>query len=144
MTYKTIANHAEIDLFIKCAFQWVGTPYRWGGDDPSGIDCSGLVQECLESIGRNPPGGDKTADGIYRAMAEYARPTDFTRKGCVLFFGTEDKITHTAISISKNFMVEAGGGGSKTVSEEAAWAHNAWVRVRPVNSRSDLVASLAL
>lgn len=104
---------------------------------------SGLVQECLESIGRNPPGGDKTADGIYRAIKKY-RMKDLPNKGSILFFGTEDRITHTAIAINRLYMIEAGGGGSRTTSEKAAWAHNAWVRVRPIASRKDLVAAFLL
>lgn len=115
----------------------------WGGDDPSGIDCSGLVQECLKSVGKNPPGGDKTADDIYRAMLNdrsKIRPT----KGAILFFGTDDRITHIAIAIDNAFMIEAGGGGSNTKSEKAAWAQNAWVRVRPIDSRPDLVACVPL
>lgn len=143
MTYKYLAKTTEIELFVKCAFRWVGTPYVWGGDDPSGIDCSGLVQECLKSIGKNPPGGDKTADGIYRALCKH-RCIGLADKGSLLFFGTQDRITHVAIAIDKTFMIEAGGGGSKTKSEKAAWAHNAWVRVRPISSRLDLVASIPL
>jgi cell wall-associated NlpC family hydrolase len=138
-----MASAAEIDLLVKCAFKWVGTPYRWGGDDPSGIDCSGLVQECLESVGKNPPGGDKTADGIYRAVSIY-RGNGVPRKGALLFFGSVDRITHIAIAIDKRFMIEAGGGGSKVHSTQDAWAANAWVRVRPISTRKDFVDCLFL
>ena len=142
-TYKDFARMSEVNLFVKCAFRWVGTPYRWGGDDPSGIDCSGLVQECLESVGKNPPGGDKTADGIYRAMLNYRKSSNLD-KGSILFFGSEDKITHIAIAIDRTFMIEAGGGGSKTNTMQDAWAHNAWVRLRPITTRKDLVAAIPL
>jgi len=143
LRYKMDARASDIDMLLKCAFRWVGTPYIWGGDDPSGIDCSGLVQECLKSIGKNPPGGDKTADGIYRAVRDYRR-SGTPSKGALLFFGAEDRITHTAIAVDRTFMIEAGGGGSKTASVDAAWAHNAWVRVRPIDSRSDFVGCLIL
>tara|TARA_R110000868_G_scaffold262381_10_gene520744 strand:- start:488 stop:934 length:447 start_codon:yes stop_codon:yes gene_type:complete len=143
-TYKYHARISEVDMFVKCAFQWVGTPYRWGGDDPSGIDCSGLVQECLKSIGKNPPGGDKTADGIYRALLQYRKSSN-AEKGCILFFGDHDeKITHTAIAIDRTFMVEAGGGGSRTKTTGDAWAQNAWVRIRPIATRKNLVAAMPL
>lgn len=142
-TYKHFASVSEVHLFVKCAIRWVGIPYRWGGDDPSGLDCSGLVQECLKSIGKNPPGGDKTADGIYRAMKNY-RKSASPEKGSILFFGSEDKIVHTGIAIDNKFMIEAGGGGSRTKTVDDAWAQNAWVRMRPITSRKDLVAALPL
>ena len=140
MTYKYRAKTAEVDLFIKCAFNWIGTPYIWGGDDKSGIDCSGLVQECLKSIGKNPPGGDKTADGIYRAMIEYRDTEHWPCKGSLLFFGKEDRITHTAIAIDSNFMIEAGGGNRYTTTVEKAIKRRAFVRMRPIKYRRDLRA----
>ncbi|MDF1545096.1 MAG: NlpC/P60 family protein [bacterium] len=50
--------------FLQTALSYLGRPYRWGGDDPSGIDCSGLVVECLKSVGTLEEHEDFSADRL--------------------------------------------------------------------------------
>ena len=38
----------------KLAWKYIGKFYKWGGDDPSGFDCSGFVIEILKSVGILP------------------------------------------------------------------------------------------
>lgn len=44
------AAYRESD-FVSVAERFVGTPYLWGGKTSLGIDCSGLVQLALASVG---------------------------------------------------------------------------------------------
>lgn len=44
----------ESDL-VEVARRFLGTPYLWGGKTSAGLDCSGLVQLALQSIGRDCP-----------------------------------------------------------------------------------------
>jgi cell wall-associated NlpC family hydrolase len=37
------------------AMQYLGVPYRWGGEDPSGFDCSGLAAYAYRQIGKSVP-----------------------------------------------------------------------------------------
>ena len=129
-----------MNILRDYALQFVGTPYRWGGDDPmDGFDCSGFVQELLASCGIDPP-ADQTAQGLYN---HFEKLGGYNKHGCgaLAFYGKSvTQITHVALMIDPYRIVEAGGGGSKTLTRQDAAAQNAYVRVRLLNARGDLVA----
>ena len=124
------------------ALRFVGLTYAWGGDDPlNGWDCSGLVQELLASIGMDPP-GDQTAQTLFN---HYEKSSTWNVFGCgsIAFYGESvTKITHVAMMIDQYRIVEAGGGDSSVTSAKIAAEKNAFVRVRLLNQRKDLVAVL--
>lgn len=125
------------DLLVQYALRFVGLPYRWGGDDSiDGFDCSGFALEILAAFGFNLP--DQTAAGLYiwcKTMG--ARPE--TRPGALAFYGKQGKISHVGVVINKDLMVEAGGGGAAVTSKDLAASLNAFVRIRPIRYRQDLV-----
>ena len=130
-----------MDRLIDYAMQHVGLPYRWGGDDPMrGYDCSGFVQEILASVGEDPA-GDQTADSLYRHFSRYGKLQQ-PDAGALAFFGSGTKITHVTFCIDNFRMIEAGGGGSKVKTVEDAARQNAYIRVRPISLRSDLVETI--
>ena len=136
---------SRIDLMISYAIKMLGTPYRWGGATPmSGFDCSGLTQECLRAIGAMPAYYDHTAQMMHDGLIKTCKSQGIER-GSILFFGkSKTGITHCAIAVDKHHMIEAGGGGSKTLTLSNAIRDEAFVRIRPISSRKDLVASLIL
>ena len=124
--------------------QFVGLPYIWGGDDPiRGMDCSGFAQEILEAFGAHPsPGQDLTAQGLYDALQKTGQYNN-SGIGALAFYGKDfRRITHVAIIIGPNLIIEAGGGGSKTLTDKDAAAQNAYIRIRPLKRRSDLIACI--
>lgn len=140
----------RMQLLINTAMSYVNTPYKWGGDDPSGIDCSGLVQEILASIGEDPK-GDQTAQKLFEYFEKNGRVffnhfetiSDADSLGALAFYGkNRDTIKHVGFIVGLNplRMVEAGGGGRHIRTIKDAIKHNAYVRVRPVSSRKDLLA----
>jgi len=124
---------------IAYAMCFVGLPYHWGGDDTiEGFDCSGLVQEILASVGKDPP-GDQTADGLFRHFINNGT-MDLRKPGALAFFGQLGKgITHVGFMVDSWRMLEAAGGGSKTRTLADAAKHNAYIRIRPITNRVDLV-----
>lgn len=134
-------NPREVALNYSLSF--IGTPYRWGGSDPiDGFDCSGFVQEVLAAVGLDPA-GDQTAAQLYASLKHSAVPLDKVPSGGLVFFGTsEASISHVGFCIGNGLMVEAGGGGSATTSREAAAAQDAYIRIRPIRRRKDLIAAV--
>lgn len=126
-------------ILTDYAMSFLGSPYIWGGDDPTGWDCSGLVQEILASVNMDPP-GDQTASGLYAHFMR-ERHTLKAKAGSLAFYG-KTKISHVAFMIDDWRVIEAGGGGSKTRTADDAAAQNAFVRIRPVYRRTDLVRIL--
>ena len=125
----------EQDVFLKVAWHYLGTPYVWGGDDPSGLDCSGYAIECLRSVGAFPRSGDTTADGLMRRLApvgaDDVRPCDL-----VFFLNGSGRATHVGIILDPpHLYIGAEGGRSSTSDADAAWAANAFVKVCPLESR---------
>lgn len=123
---------------VKYAWTHLNSFYKWGGDDPSGWDCSGLVQEILAAVGLDPR-GDQTADTLSIAFEKIDFYENGIQEGCLCFFGSAARVTHVGFSIGNGLMIEAGGGGSNTTSAAAAIRQNAYVRIRPISNRKDLV-----
>ncbi len=131
-------------ILYEYAMRMLGIPYRWGGDDLiDGLDCSGLVIELLQSQGILPHRYDNTSQGLYQDLikggARVATP-DF---GVLAFFGKQQgMITHVSFCLSKTLMIEASGGDKTVVDKRTASDKNAYVKIRPIQVRSDAVAFL--
>lgn len=120
--------------FVAYAWSLLGLPYRWGGDDPiEGFDCSGLVIECLKAVGLYPRKKDETANDLFNRFSKDAHAHHTVP--CLLFWFRDGKARHVAIYIGHGCFIEAGGGGSSTVSEEVASAQNAFVRMNHISNR---------
>jgi cell wall-associated NlpC family hydrolase len=118
----------KLQIANKIAWESVGTFYRWGGDDPSGFDCSGLIVEILKSVGLIGRDTDYTANGLSKMFTEVGNPSN----GCLIFWGNGSKITHVEFCIDEFHTIGASGGGSKTITQQDAIDQNAYIKVRPI------------
>lgn len=120
------------DVALKIAFSYIGRPYIWGGDDPSGFDCSGFIIEILKSIGRLPRKGDWTASQLSQKWQRTGTP----HRGDLVFWENEyHHVIHVEMCIGDGLAIGASGGGSKTLTVADAAKHNAFIKVRPIMSR---------
>ena len=123
----------------------VGTPYRWGGDDPlHGFDCSGWAQEVCMAFGALKRGISKMrAQDLYRhfrANGVVLPPARLAEVGALAFFGKDEQsISHVGVCVSPIHMVHAGSGDSSTVTPARAAEQNAFLRIDLIRYRQDLV-----
>jgi hypothetical protein len=87
---------------------------------------------------------DTTAQGLYtELLLQKAEKTNRPEELCLAFYGKSDReITHVGICVSPTHIIEAGGGGSKVIDIKTAAQVNAYVRIRPIDHRSDIVGIL--
>lgn len=54
--FTSIKLAPAAELLLREADSWIGTPYRWGGNDRNGVDCSGFVTQVFRnSVGISLP-----------------------------------------------------------------------------------------
>lgn len=128
MNKREIAEHV--------ALSFLGKPYYWGGDDPvRGFDCSGFVIEILKSVGILPRRGDWTAAGLYHTFRDHAVVDPDS--GCLVFWENSDgRVIHVEYCLGDDLAIGASGGGSRTDTEQEAIDSNAYIKIRPIYSRS--------
>ena len=127
----------DIEMHHYC-MNFIGTKYRYNRQNPlAGFDCSGLMVECLRAFGFIKYNEDYSSQGLYNLMDEKNSRNVLVR-GSLIFFGKNEKsITHVAMCVGNGLMIEAGGGGKTTLTEEDAALNDAFVRIRPINYRKD-------
>lgn len=88
----------------EVASAWLGTPYRYGGVDERGIDCSALVQNVMGDLGARVP---RTT----RAQLATGRKIPVSggfRSGDLLFFRLEStRVNHVAIALGPDRFIHA-------------------------------------
>ncbi len=87
----------------------LGTPYRYGGSDTRGFDCSGLVHYVHGRTGVHVP---RTASMQWRAARRPAR--DYLLPGDLVFFSLDgDKSNHVGIYEGDGVFIHAPSAGKR-------------------------------
>jgi hypothetical protein len=89
---------------IQTAMSFLGTPYVWGGDGPTGFDCSGFTSYVyLHAAGKPLP---RTA----AAQQAWAIPTTDPQPGDLVFFGPP--IHHVGLYLGNGQMIDSPHSGA--------------------------------
>ena len=104
-----VYSSGAVGTLLAEAMSHLGTPYVWGGYDPSGFDCSGFVSWCLVHSGaRNT--GRLTAQELYDICTPISEAE--AMPGDLIFFtGTYDSdgpVSHIGIYLGNGQMVHSG------------------------------------
>ncbi|HAO34188.1 MAG TPA: C40 family peptidase [Candidatus Competibacter sp.] len=93
---------------LASAERLIGAPYQLGGESPSGVDCSGLVQYAYSRAGVRVP---RTAARQFQD----GRPQRKVLPGDLLFFRTDGSgaVSHVGIYAGKGQMIHASSGSGR-------------------------------
>ena len=118
-TQKSVAavsNSSQVETVIARAQSAIGTPYVWGGSQPGGFDCSGLVLYAFAAAGVALP---------HYTGYQYQRgtqiPASEAQRGDLLFWGPGGN-QHVAIYLGDGTMIEAPQSGQNVTIAPVRWS----------------------
>jgi peptidoglycan endopeptidase LytE len=104
---------------VNTALTLVGTPYRNGGSDPSGFDCSGFVQYVFSRYGISLP-----RSVVTQSLAGREVEPASIRAGDLVFFWTSGrKASHVGIALGDGRFVHAPSSRGAVRVESLAGAY---------------------
>ena len=92
---KKLANNTSVQTVINKARTYIGTPYKWGGNDKKGIDCSGLLVRSFESVGMKLPRTTSQQIDLGKKVS-----LKKSKEGDLVFFAfgkSKRKVTHVGL-----------------------------------------------
>ena len=116
------ADGVTVPAVIQTALDFLGVPYRLGGTDPSGFDCSGLMQWVFARHGMTLP---REVRDQYRVGREI--DLDDVKPGDLIFFETVSRgASHVGMIIGEGRFVHAPS--SQGVVRVEPYTANYWIR----------------
>lgn len=101
------------ERLIRFLESWYGTPYKFGGGDRLGIDCSAFCSMLMDSVyGVALP---RTARSQYEMGVKIKK--DQLKEGDLVFFNTTGGISHVGIYLANNKFVHAATSAGVMISD---------------------------
>ncbi len=101
---------AERKNFVELAQKYIGTPYKYGGSDKNGMDCSGFVYAVAldAGLGKIPKSAASLCEYADRVEKSDMLPGD------LVFFIRDGKIYHVAVYLGDGKIIHSMSDGSVT------------------------------
>lgn len=94
-------------IALDTARNMLGVTYRYGGSDPRGFDCSGLVQYSFRQAGVYLP---RTSQDIFRAST-LVNPAEILPGDLVFFRVSAKKVSHVGIYAGSRTFIHSPSSG---------------------------------
>lgn len=106
-------NRSVRDQIVANAKRYLGTPYRWGGNDPNGFDCSGFTRYVYALSGISIP---RTTTEQVKVGSYLSK--DKLRPGDLVFLQNTYRtgVSHVGIYIGDGMMIHASSSKGVTTS----------------------------
>lgn len=110
---------------VNLALDAMGTPYRWGGSDANGFDCSGLIQYAYAEQGVVLP---RRSMDQARAGIELPRELGGLMPGDILTFATSGgtAISHVGLYLGEGRFIHSATGGVQVSVLSPADPYGRW------------------
>lgn len=113
---------------VRSALDAMGTPYRWGGSDANGYDCSGLIQFAYGEQGILLP---RTSSDQARLGILVEREPAALRPGDILGFAANGRgVSHVGLYVGDGLFIHSSSSGVKLSSLSAADGESRYWRER--------------
>ena len=112
------APRSVADRAATIAMQQVGVPYRYGGQAPTGFDCSGLVHFSYLRAGKPVP---RTTAQLWNNTNAVSRSE--LQRGDLLFFAIDGKMQHVGMYIGDEQFVHAPSSGKRVQVASLDWEY---------------------
>ncbi|MGL5430390.1 MAG: C40 family peptidase [Vibrio sp.] len=122
--FTSAANQPVVSHFSNVFSEWQGVPYRLGGNNKRGVDCSAFVQQAYRdawqlSLPRTTASQAQTGTRIAHHQAQY---------GDLVFFKTSHTNIHVGIYLGNQQFMHASTSKGVIISriDNQYWAAKLW------------------
>lgn len=106
------------DALIDEAYQYLGTPYVYGGTTPSGFDCSGFTGYVFRNaLGMELPRSAAAQSGLGEDIS-----WDEAQRGDLIFWGGRGGVYHTGIYLGDGEYIHASASKGVRIQSVSSYA----------------------